>query len=1502
MSIFKKMKKEWNRIPKSQTSSSALGINVYKESDYYKTYLLKINENFGIGITVFKEDKDATLITSDEGTKVVFIAVDTTASMGGVIMNVSKQISTILKLSSTLLPVKIILALYADYEMNMSDEILIRNIHFIHVCCQEQANKALLDFWNCHVVAAGGGDVPEMNLTLMATIIQYYRGIIETEYDKHGFQVVGTDITCPVVTGGVNCTIIQISDAENRDPVVADPDMYSSLESRLEAACLQKVFPSFSKWHDIDGWCRENNVPYIRIHMGHIHMIALNRKAFQLGPNCSLFFASTKNQADIRLGSFIIALMTCILDMTSLEVITEYKEDFLIPLLEDQHQYQQDYVTEYGSGQNKLEALSLMAVEEIWRKNIGHVPEYSRGKVMIETLAMEETKKEYYFYLCMELARSDYFSVMTSNPVFAEVITAFKTVWSHKQVQEFDNTMSERLNICSKEERESYKSWQESGKTLAVSVSALINQLVFTPMEEEAQCEVVRLGDESARDNKDALVSDFNMQHPKFVAALYKFIKGLNVEKTTKHALKSELLQYTPNKEGNTITFAPVIDLSTLPDEIITEAEDENNETCNLEALELRGILSLYNSKLFLKDFSLISFAMMCIISSRQGECSQHVGHMGEKYLASLKKKRVNWLKDEYNPGKIKPEACGALYSMVIRPFWELHADKVNVRDNLLTKNCWKYMNIMAVMHLGVYNNVKLPVLEVKKTLECHQFTVLPSVLLVSENVRDRHFVVCKVCGSYTFRGATFMDVCVLCKYNEHLVFKCTNTRKVVSDSKKLASSNCVYESNVRRDFNGEMCCKKNCLPENGAVVEDLKKQRVSFLVCGKCSHTYAISGEKDLKRKAVCFVCTFIDTLKKKFKNGQDLKCFLGDMSNPTDMVIQMGIVALCEEGSSHLADKDTCWMWMNKTMEARQTSPLNAESVDRMKNTLKKFCGMQIVAEKKEQKKIYQQDVTQYPQREGDVAMRISKREKKLSRAKKRKEYKAHLKTLPYNEWIVHIKKRQKNREKKRESIAAMKKQQKEVLQSSNYEDLLRKVRDTFTHTCPKCKMSMVCSSESMWEGCLVCDGVVDPVTSNFFQQVQKPLSEVVPLDVLNTLVLTQVGVKLTGESWKDLKNVSSISQFFKFIEILPLEDGIEKMQLDDEADDEQRKLEKVTFCGKPFNHSLIYNHCLVLKKALEGKDLTFKEINEMKGVCLVCGDHAHYMYSLHKEGNCSGMICRLCATRYYWSVIKEASSSSTKKLSGWLSCMFCRQFCDNMHNIWIWIGVKHNIVNAIEDITSEESTYFRGVLYALSEGRFRKLSQEFEGSPDTIYNICHKCLQLKPVPENQLALPVPCGAPEPMGDFAIKFECDDCSTSLTTEVYPDVYPDNTIEAALFKLQRTNSTNSGPESVSSQDIVRQCPVCKHDIVKSEGCMAMHCPVQNCRATFCFICGCECNDTYTHLREVHHVSYFGDIDEEDYPFLTLKCVSTASGSQYLYVFDTNEYYFDTEDLVLTMC
>ncbi|KAK4325225.1 hypothetical protein Pmani_004184 [Petrolisthes manimaculis] len=276
-------------------------------------------------------------------------------------------------------------------------------------------------------------------------------------------------------------------------------------------------------------------------------------------------------------------------------------------------------------------------------------------------------------------------------------------------------------------------------------------------------------------------------------------------------------------------------------------------------------------------------------------------------------------------------------------------------------------------------------------------------------------------------------------------------------------------------------------------------------------------------------------------------------------------------------------------------------------------------------------------------------------------------------------------------------------------------------------------------------------------------------------------------------------------------------------------------------------------MLKNGLEGKDLTSKKINEMKG------------------------------------------------------------FSGNLRNIWVWIGAKHNITNAIEDITEEESTFFSGVLNTLSEGMFDNLRHEIEDSPNVIYNICHKCLQLKLVPENQVALPAACGAPQqPIPADVIRFVCEDCSSKMVmkTEMSVDAcYPDNTIEAALYTRQRASiSTDTGgpdSECVSSKEVIRQCPVCKHDIVKEGGCLVMNCPVQSCRGEFCFICGLQRDDdepgsVYTHLSRIHNVNYFGDLSEQqDLPILKQELVQIASGSQYLYVFDIDKYYFDTVTLKL---
>ncbi|KAK3889306.1 hypothetical protein Pcinc_006692 [Petrolisthes cinctipes] len=708
MPRLRKILAEFAGKPQPQEAAiSVAEVKVFEESQNHKTYLVKLDKRFGFSITTFKEEKDASLVREDvsEETKVVFIAVDVTVSRDDIKENIFKQISTILKPSSTLLPVKIILALYSDYEDNTNDDIIAASLHFIHVCSELDASKALLDYWKTHVHAFGGEGVdrPEMNLTLMATIIQYYSGILNTTYDNHCFEVIGTEVTCQgVVTDTVNCAIIQVSDADNRDPV-AVPDVDCSSEAKLEAQCLNKFFSSCTKWSDVDRWSRQNNVPYISVFVGLIDRMAYFREAFTVGPSCVLLFSQVEpggfqwvvSQRSSRLGSFIVAIITCLLGMTSLEILTKYKKYYLIPLLEDKHQFAQEYVKKVGSNKN-VASLKLTAVEAIWVEKIGQVHECSSGKVMLKQLGMDdEAMNEYYYNLCMEVARSDSFSVMISNLVFAEIITTLKTTWSHKQVQEFTNSMSERLNICSEEEKKSYSTWRESSKTLGVSTAALINKLVITPIQENEEFEIVRLKDETARHTISS-ISDFNLQHPKCVEALYKFVKGLRVEKTTKDALKSELEQYTLSKDsGGVITFTPVINVSALPETVIAEAESEKNETFKLNALGLRGILRLYNSKLYLMGTSLTAFAMMCVICARRGENDsyQRVGQMGEKYLVSLRQKGVNGLKDKYKPGKIKPEACGALYSKVIRPFWELHADKAysNVRHNLLTVKCWKY-------------------------------------------------------------------------------------------------------------------------------------------------------------------------------------------------------------------------------------------------------------------------------------------------------------------------------------------------------------------------------------------------------------------------------------------------------------------------------------------------------------------------------------------------------------------------------------------------------------------------------------------------------------------------------------------------------------------------------------------------------------------------------------------------------------------------------------------
>ncbi|KAK4325224.1 hypothetical protein Pmani_004183 [Petrolisthes manimaculis] len=1115
---MRKMLTEYAGTPQPQEEAkSEVEVKVFEESPNYKTYLVKLDKHFGFSITTFKEEKDASLVREDvrKETKVVFFVVDITCSMNYIIYDINKQISTILKLSSTLLPVKIILALYSDYDDNAEDNIIAASLQFIHVSSEKEASKALLEYWNTHVITVCCGDSPEMNLTLMATIIQYYSGILNTTYDNHCFEVIGTEVTCQgVVTDTVNCAIIQVSDAEIRYPF-AVPDVFCSRQAELEAQCLNKFF-SF----------------------------------------CS---------------------------MTSLEIITMYEKDFIIPLFEDKHQFPQEFVREFGH-YDKVECLKLTAVETIWVEKIGLVSEYSSGKVMLEQLGMDdEAMKEYYYDLCMEVASSDYFSVMISNPVFAEIVTALKTTWNHKQVQEFTNSMSERLNMCSEEEKESYSRWRESGKTLGVSTAALINKLIITPIQENEEFEIVRLKDETARDTKSS-ISHFNLQQPKCVEALYKFVKGLRVEKTTKDALKSELEQYTLSKDsGGVITFTPVIDVSALPESVIAEAESEKNETFNLNALGLRGILRLYNSKLYLMGTSLTAFAMMCVICARRDKKGsyQRVGEMGEKYLASLRQKKVNWLKDKYTRGKIKPEACGALYSMVIRPFWELHADeaKRNVRHNLLTVKCWRYMNIMAVMHLTMYNDVKLPILQMK-TLQCRNFSVLPSMLVrVSDQVKARHCVVCKRCGNYNFRGATLMDVCIMCMYGEHLFFKCKTAKEKkeeATNSKKLMLRNCIRESNTRANFNGEMYCKKCCSYDDctGGDDEGLKKHTVSFLVCEKCCCTYALSNEKDLKRTAVCFVCIFVDTLKQKFQNGQkDLESFLSDLSNPTVMVIQMGIIMACEEGNARLTDQCNFWSWLKETMESRhQTTPSMTESMGQQshklsENMLKKVCGMKMTGDQKlcgmkisgdreKYQVIQSRDATQNPDVAVPITPRLPRRQKKMTKARRRREYKGRQKILPVKERMEYIDKRREKRKKRRDIIAEKQAQAKELMQSSSHEDLLRRVREAFTRTCHKCRMSVVCSPESMWEGCLICDGLVDPATSSHFQQVNKPLSDVVPLQLLNSLVLGDVGVKLSADSWKDLKKVSSIGQFFRFVEIVSSDDAGENEAKD--VDDREKILQ--------------------------------------------------------------------------------------------------------------------------------------------------------------------------------------------------------------------------------------------------------------------------------------------------------------------------------------------------------
>ncbi|KAK3889305.1 hypothetical protein Pcinc_006691 [Petrolisthes cinctipes] len=218
----------------------------------------------------------------------------------------------------------------------------------------------------------------------------------------------------------------------------------------------------------------------------------------------------------------------------------------------------------------------------------------------------------------------------------------------------------------------------------------------------------------------------------------------------------------------------------------------------------------------------------------------------------------------------------------------------------------------------------------------------------VSDHVKARHCVVCKRCGNYNFRGATLMDVCIMCMYGEHLVFKCKTAREEeeATDSKKLMLRNCIRESNTRANFNGEMYCKKCCSYNDctGCGDEGLKKHSVSFLVCEKCCCIYALSNEKDLKRTAVCFVCIIVDTLRLKFQNRQKyLKSFLGDLSNPTLMVIQMGIIMACEEGNARLTDQCKFWSWLKTTMESRHqtttsiTESMGQQSLKQSENMLK-------------------------------------------------------------------------------------------------------------------------------------------------------------------------------------------------------------------------------------------------------------------------------------------------------------------------------------------------------------------------------------------------------------------------------------------------------------------------------------------------------------------------------------------------------------------------------------
>ncbi|KAK3889304.1 hypothetical protein Pcinc_006690 [Petrolisthes cinctipes] len=199
-----------------------------------------------------------------------------------------------------------------------------------------------------------------------------------------------------------------------------------------------------------------------------------------------------------------------------------------------------------------------------------------------------------------------------------------------------------------------------------------------------------------------------------------------------------------------------------------------------------------------------------------------------------------------------------------------------------------------------------------------------------------------------------------------------------------------------------------------------------------------------------------------------------------------------------------------------------------------------MKMTGDREQDKIIQSRDSTQKPDVAVLITPRLPRREKKMTKARRRREYKGRQKTLPVKERMEYMDKRREKRRKRRDIIAEKQAQAKELMQSSEPEDLLRRVRGAFTRTCHKCTMSVVCSPESMWEGCLVCDGLVDPATSSHFQQVNKPLSDVVPLQLLNSLVLVDVGVKLSADSWKDLKKVTSIGQFFRFVKIVSSDDA--------------------------------------------------------------------------------------------------------------------------------------------------------------------------------------------------------------------------------------------------------------------------------------------------------------------------------------------------------------------------